>query len=88
MNKVGFLDGSSVINNAGHWRVRGEEMRTLAEDAHDSTITAMMLRIAADYDRLAKWAEEQEKSARSEKAIANAYAAPKASAALPNIEIV
>jgi hypothetical protein len=28
-------------------------MRTLAEDANDSTVRAMMLRIAGDYDRVA-----------------------------------
>jgi hypothetical protein len=35
-------------------------MRTLAEEAHDSEVAAMMRRIAADYERLAKWAKESE----------------------------
>jgi hypothetical protein len=67
------LDGSVLISNPKHWRMRGEEMRTLAEDAHDPTVRAMMLRIAADYDRLAKWAaEEQGRSARSDRTIGDA----------------
>src|SRR5271170_6169363 len=37
-----------------HWRMRAEKMRTLAEEANDSTVRAMMLRIASDYDRLAE----------------------------------
>ena len=34
-------------------------MRTLAEEADDSTVPAMMLRIAADYDRLAERADDR-----------------------------
>jgi hypothetical protein len=37
-----------------HWRMRAEKMLTLAEEADDPTVRAMMLRIAADYDRLAE----------------------------------
>ena len=43
-----------LFRTATHWRMLAEEMRTLAEEAHDSTVRAMMLRIAADYDRLAE----------------------------------
>ena len=43
------------------WQMPGEEMRALAEDANDPTVRAMMLRMAADYERLAKWAEEEGK---------------------------
>jgi hypothetical protein len=34
-------------------------MRTLVEEADDSTVRAMMLRIAADYDRLAESAADR-----------------------------
>ena len=42
-----------LFKTGTHWRLRAEAMRTLAEDAQDSRVRAMMLRIAADYDRLA-----------------------------------
>ena len=40
------------------WRMRAEKMRTLAEEADDPTVRAMMLRIAADYDRVAERAND------------------------------
>jgi hypothetical protein len=49
---------SYPFENAKHWRLRAEAMRTLAEEAH-STVQAMMLRIAADYDRLAESADDR-----------------------------
>jgi hypothetical protein len=42
-----------------HWRMRAEAMRTLAEDANDSTVRAMMLRIASEYDRLAESGDDR-----------------------------
>jgi hypothetical protein len=45
---------SYPFENATHWHMRAEKMRTLAEEGIDSTVRAMMLRIAADYDRLAE----------------------------------
>jgi hypothetical protein len=45
-------DFGNLFKTATHWRRRAEEMRALAEDAEDATVRSMMLRIAADYDRL------------------------------------
>ena len=47
------------------WRMRAEKMRTLAEEAIDSTVRAMRLRIAADYDRLTESADDRAPTLRS-----------------------
>jgi hypothetical protein len=48
-----------LFRTVAHWRMRAEAIRTLAEDAQDSKVRAMMLRIAADYDRLAGNADDR-----------------------------
>ena len=43
----------------GHWRFRAEEARTVADQMTHEDARTIMRRIANDYDRLAKVAEEQ-----------------------------
>jgi hypothetical protein len=37
--------------------MRAEEIRALAEEMHDDEPKTIMLRIAADYEKLVEWAE-------------------------------
>jgi len=43
----------SFLDDPRHWRMRGEEARSLAEDMRDQDAKAMMLRIAEDYENIA-----------------------------------
>ena len=44
--------------DARMWRMRAAELRALADDMNETEPKAIMLRIADNYDRLAKWAEK------------------------------
>jgi hypothetical protein len=50
---------SHFINEPDHWRARAEEARVLANQMNDSESKDAMLRIAEDYERLAKRAEDR-----------------------------
>jgi hypothetical protein len=50
---------SSLLIDAERWRLRAEEVRTLAETFKDPACKKGMLDIAATYDRLAASAERQ-----------------------------
>jgi hypothetical protein len=51
------LSVSVPINDPKHWRERAEEARTVAEQLTDPDSRRAMLRIAADYEELARCAE-------------------------------
>jgi hypothetical protein len=59
MKMNGARNPFHFIDSAGRWAHRGEEIRTLAEEARDPRVGAMLFRLAADYDRLARHAEER-----------------------------
>ena len=47
------------INDPKHWRNRAEEARAAAHDITDPEAKRKMLRIAADYEELARRAEKR-----------------------------
>jgi hypothetical protein len=49
----------SIANDPEHWRKRAEDMRMLAKEIKDPLSKETMLRIADDYERLAKRAKER-----------------------------
>jgi hypothetical protein len=48
---------ASFVNDPDHWSGRAEEARTLADAMSDQVSKRMMLKIADDYEELAKRAE-------------------------------
>ena len=49
----------AAVGHPEHWRFRAEEARTVADQMTHEGARTIMRRIAMDYDRLAKLAEEQ-----------------------------
>jgi hypothetical protein len=59
MKTLGAPDPFHIIDSPGRWAHRGEEMRTLADEARDPTVRALLFQLAADCDGLARRAEER-----------------------------
>ena len=55
--------GKVPINDPKHWRQRAEEARTVADEMTHPDSKRKMLRIAADYEELARRAETRLKAA-------------------------
>ena len=47
---------TSLLDDPEHWRTRAEEARSVAEQQSDPESKRTMLRVAADYERLAEHA--------------------------------
>lgn len=52
---------SSWYAAARTWRMRAEETRALAEEMKEAEPNSIMLRIAADYEKLAEWGEKTQR---------------------------
>ena len=55
----GKLMARNFIWDPAHWRFRAEQARTVADHMTHEEARAIIRRIAMDYDRLAKLADEQ-----------------------------
>jgi hypothetical protein len=60
------LDPVDTMNSTARWEHRGEEIRTLADEACDPTVRAILLSLAADCDFLARHAEPSSLGQRSD----------------------
>jgi hypothetical protein len=49
---------ANPLDNPEYWRFRAEEVRTIADDMKATEPKAIMLRIAEDYERIAKLVEQ------------------------------
>jgi hypothetical protein len=47
-----------LVKDAEHWRARAEQTRSLVRHINDREAGAILLRVAAEYERLAERAEE------------------------------
>jgi len=54
----------SFADDPAHWRKRVKEARTLADQMNDAQSKQTMMRIAEDYERLARRAEERARGKR------------------------
>ncbi len=54
----------SFADDPAHWRKRAKEARTLADQMNDAQSKQTMMRIAEDYERLARRAEERARGKR------------------------
>ena len=50
---------SSHLNDPEHWRDRAKETRAMAQDTGDPVFKQKMLDVAANYEHLAKRAEDR-----------------------------
>ncbi len=55
-----------LLGDPAHWHKRAKEMRRLAQDMAEPEIKRTMLNIAADYETLAKRAEERRATERTD----------------------
>jgi len=58
------LAGLSMLDNAEHWRERAEKTRTIADKVLDIESKFRLMKIADEYNRLAKRAEKHMASSR------------------------
>ena len=50
-----MMPHSSIYGDPNHWRARAKQTRAIADVMTRTETKAIMLEIAKDYDKLAKW---------------------------------